>query len=157
MHIILQPLPTDSSCAHTPSLSPFPPSLQSYDYLGNPRPHPWQGCDFPRPPGAQAVHAALRPVPVHKATLPKVIICIQQRFLFPRAVLNYRTKFPQEVTQRNLFICSRLWVGELHHMNIPASLTSLILSCHSHTHPQTEGLPRGQKNKKVLSQSRNCV
>lgn len=82
-HMFLHPLPT--AAAHTQTHTP--PSLQSYDYLGNPGhsyrvPHLWQGCDFPGPTGPRAV-------PVHGAMMPKAIICVQQGFLFPRTVLNY--------------------------------------------------------------------
>lgn len=85
--------------------------------------------------------------------IPKGIICVQQCFLFVKAVLIYWTRFsPGSYTEETIHFLTSMG-GGFHLMNI--SLPALMpLSIH----PQTEELPQGQKNKKVflLCPSRNC-
>lgn len=102
---------------------------------------------------------SLSTVPVLAASqnhTPKGIICIQPCFLFVRAVLSYWTRFsPGSYTEEPINFLMFV-VGGFHPMNMRVSLTALMpLSIH----PQTEELPQGQKNKKVLllSLSRNCI
>lgn len=141
-HISPSPSQTAAANANTP-LYFFPLFLCKLQLPGQSQPPALfptcvEGCDFPSPPGLQALHAGLQPVHVPASSqnhTPKAVICVQQCFLFPRVALNYGT-FPQEVIQRNQFTCSACGWGILsweHATTIHFSDPLMSFSTHPHT------------------------
>lgn len=157
VHVFLHPLHRQQLQMQTPFFFFSPLFLSKLQLPGQSQPPAlfptsMEGCDFPSPPGLQALHAGLQPVHVPASSqnhTPKAVICVQQCFLFPRVALNYGTAFPQEVTQGNQFTCSACGWGILsleHATTIHFSdpLTS------SSTHPHREAFIRSEEHKKGL-------
>lgn len=157
--------PTSLPALYFPALPPSPHPFQSFVCLGSPRhwccvSHLWQGCGFPKSTSTSV--CTLRPPACAWPCWSTELLSQRQPSVADGAfclgaVLSYWTRFPQEIIQRNLFICSYLWVGGLYHMHIPVLVTSLILSCPSLPTLRQNSFHTVRRTKRSFLLSRNCI
>lgn len=155
--------PSHRQQLHTLSSLPtlyFPARLppQRFVYLGNPRhscrvPHLWQGCGFPKSPSTSVCTqtSSLRLVLlVRAAALPEATPCGQRCFFSGSSSQLLNKVSPGNYTEEPIHLLMSVGVGAISHAHTSVTHFSDPVMPLS-THPQTEELPQGQKNKKVLS------